>query len=135
MANPKPGAIIEDDDQPDLSPELHWMRKGARIRAVLNRAIEANRLTHEFLARETGIDERQIGRCLSNNGGAHPPLALVACVAWHDKSAALIGGLAGMLGYDVTPRRPDLSAEVRRLRAALHEERERIDRLLDGSAP
>jgi hypothetical protein len=135
MANTEPSRIVEDDDQPDLSPELHWMRKGGRIRKLLTRAIEANRLTHEFLARETGIDERQIGRCLTDKGGAHPPLALVSCIAWHDKAGVLLAGLASMLGYDVTPRRPDLSAEVRRLRSALQEERERIDRLLDGGQP
>lgn len=109
----------EDEGQMDLSPSIHWAKKAARIRVLVNRAIVANQLTHEFLARETGIDERQIARCLKDDGGAHPPLALIACVLWHDKTGVLLTGLASMLGYEATPRKPDLSAENRRLREAL----------------
>jgi hypothetical protein len=134
MAPPQPTVNTQDDEQPDLSPELHWMGKAVRIRALLNRAITANRLTHEFLARETSIDERQIGRALSDNGGAHPPLALVACIAWHDKAGVLIHGLAAMLHYEATPKTPDLAAENRALRQELLDIRERLGVLL-GSAP
>jgi hypothetical protein len=129
----KPAERHEDDDQLDLSPAIHWAKKAARLRKILNSAIVANQLTHEFLARETGIDERQIARCLKDDGGAHPPLALVVCVAWHDKAGVFLSGFAGMLHYDITPRKPDLAAENKRLRGELSSVREQIDRIL-GSA-
>jgi hypothetical protein len=115
----KPAERLEEEGQMDLSPSIHWARKASRIRSLLNRAIAANQLTHEFLARETGIDERQIGRCLKDDGGAHPPLALVACVAWHDKAGVFIRGLAEMLNHEAKPKLPDPYDRIRKLENAL----------------
>lgn len=112
-------ATPRDDEQLDLSPSFHWARKGAALRELLRRAIVANGLSHADLSRDTGVDERQIARALSDDGGAHPPLPLVACVLWNDRAGVLIQGLADRLGYEVRPKSPDLAAENRQLREAL----------------
>lgn len=118
-----------------LFPALHYRDAGNRIRHILNRAIVANGLSYCDLAEETGVDEKQIGRSLKEDGGAHPPLALVACVMRHDHLGIFITGLAELCGYEATPKTPDLAAENRRLREELGDIRERLSRLLDGGAP
>ena len=121
-------ASPREDPQLDLSPAMHWQKKGARARKLLAQAIAANHLTFEFLSRETGIDESHISRSLRPDGGAHPPLALVMCVMWHDRAGVLIQGLAEMVGYEARPnvdpweRIRKLEAKITRLEAALAEE-------------
>ncbi len=102
------------DEQLLLSPSFDYQEKGSKIRALLNRGIAANGLSHGELARDTGIDEKQIGRCLRDDGGAHPPLALIACVLAKDEKGIVITGLAAMVGYDAKPR-VDPWDEIRRL--------------------
>lgn len=106
-------------DQLDLSPEFHWQSKGAMIRELLNRAIVANGISHADIAADTGIDDKQIGRSLREGGGAHPPLAVLAFVLWHDRLGIFIQGLAARLGYEARPKTPDLAEENRRLREQL----------------
>ena len=118
-----------------LFPSMHYRDAGNRIRTLLNRAIVANGLSHVDLAEETGVDEKQIGRALKDDGGAHPPLALVACILRHDQLGVFVTGLADLCGYEATPKTPDLAAENRRLREELGDIRERLSRLLDGGAP
>lgn len=98
---------------------MHWSEKGDRLRELLNRTIELNRITHAELAEQTDVDEKQLGRALKRGGGAHPPLALVACVLWQDRRGVFLSALADSLGYELTPKKPDLAAENRRLRDAL----------------
>jgi hypothetical protein len=119
MALSKVRAIVEDEQQPDLSPAFHWARKASALRKKLNRAVEANSMTLEWLERETGIDEAQIRRSLRDDGGAHPPLALILCIAWHDKTGEFIVGLAEMLRYEAKPKVPDPYDRIRKLETAL----------------
>lgn len=112
------GRRTEEAQQLSLSPALHWAEKGARLRALLNRTIDANNMQVVDLSEATEIDEKQIGRALSGNG-SHPPLALLACVLWQDRRGIFLSALADSLGYELTPKKPDLAAENRRLRDAL----------------
>lgn len=121
-----------NDTQSPLFPSSDYREKGDRIRALLNRTITAAGLSHEELSRETGIDEKQIGRALRDDGGAHPPLALVACILKRDRAGVFISGLASMLGYEARPKAPDLAAENAKLRAELADVREHITRLLEA---
>ena len=107
------------DAQLDLSPELHWQAKGAVLRGLIRRAIAAAGLSNADLARDTGVDERQIARALSDDGGTNLPPSLLACVLWQDRAGIFITGLAERLGYEVRPKAPDLAAENRRLRELL----------------
>jgi hypothetical protein len=116
------------NEQLPLGPVFHYQEQAARLRALLNRAITANGLSHEDLAHETGVDEKQIGRALRDDGGAHPPLALVACVLAKDRQGIVITGLAAMVGYEAKPRVDPweevrrLQRKIARLEAALSEE-------------
>ncbi len=112
-------AIPHDERQLPLTPALHYQAQAARLRALLNRTIAANRMAIVDLEADSGVDEKQIGRALKDDGGAHPPLALVACILAKDRAGIFIAGLADMLGYEATPKRPDLAEENRRLRGAL----------------
>ncbi len=107
------------DEQLALSPALDNQGKGARIRTYLNRAIVANGLSHAELARDTGIDEKQIGRCLREKGGAHLPAALLAAILAKDEKGIILVGIAGMFGWEAKPKTPDLADENRRLREQL----------------
>jgi hypothetical protein len=122
-----------NDAQSPLFPTSDYRDKGNRIRALLNRAIVGNGLSYVDLAEETGIDEKQIGRSLKDDGGAHPPLALVACILKHDKLGVFVTGLAAMCGYEATPKRPDLSAENKRLRSELARIRADLDAVLEDA--
>jgi hypothetical protein len=122
-----------DEAQRPLSPALHYAAQGARLRALLNRTIAVNRLHVVDLEADTGIDEKQIGRALKDDGGAHPPLALIACILAKDRAGTFITGLAEMLQYEARPKSPDLAAENRALRAELAEIKGRIDALLGGA--
>lgn len=106
-------------EQGYLAPAFHFAEKGDDIRELLNRAIVANGMSLVDLARETGVDEKQIGRCLRAGGGAHPPLALVAAIVWKDRLGIFLRGFCSMAGYDAIEKKPDLAAENRRLREAL----------------
>jgi hypothetical protein len=112
-----PGPFPVDEQLP-LGPTFHYAKQAGRLRALLGRAIAANGLSHAELEHETGVDERQIARCLRDDGGAHPPLALVACILAKDRQGIAIAGLAAMLGYEARPK-IDPWDEVRRLRAKL----------------
>ncbi len=103
-------------DQLPLGPAFHYQQQAARLRALLARTITTNGLSHAELENETGIDERQIARCLRDDGGAHPPLALVAAVLAKDRAGVFITSLAAMVGYEAKPKTPDLADENRRLR-------------------
>lgn len=107
------------NEQGFLAPVFHFEEKGAEIRELLNRAIVANGVSLTELARETGIDEKQIGRSLRAGGGAHPPLALIAAIVWKDRLGVFLRGFCSMAGYDAIEKKPDLAAENRRLREAL----------------
>lgn len=122
-----------NDTQSPLFPSSDYREKGDKLRSLLNRTVAAARLSHEDLARETQIDEKQIGRALRNDGGAHPPLALVACILKHDLDGVFITSLAAMLGYEARPKAPDLAAENTRLRSELSRVREQITSLLEGT--
>jgi len=106
--------LFPADTQLPLAPTFHYAEQAARLRALLNRAIVANGISHVELEHETGVDERQIARCLRDDGGAHPPLALVACILAKDRQGIVITGLASMVGYEAKPR-VDPWEEVRRL--------------------
>lgn len=115
------------DGQLPLAPVFHYQEQAARLRALLNQAIAKNGLSHAELEHETGIDEKQIGRCLRDDGGAHPPLALVACVLAKDRQGVFVTGLALMVGYEARPkidpweRVRKLEAQLARTRAALED--------------
>lgn len=102
------------NEQLPLGPVFHYQEQASRLRKLLNRAIAANGLSHADLEHETGVDEKQIGRALKDDGGAHPPLALIACVLAKDQRGVVITELAAMLGYEAKPR-IDPWEEVRRL--------------------
>lgn len=106
-------------DQGYLAPVFHYEERGGEIRELLNRTIVANGLSLDDLSRDTGVDSKQIGRSLRNGGGAHPPLALVACIIAQDRLGIFLRGLCSMAGYEATPRAPDLAEQNRRLREAL----------------
>lgn len=122
------GEPFADVEQLPLGPTFHYAAQGARLREMLNRAIARNGVSYAELEHETGIDERQIARCLREDGGAHPPLALVACILGKDRQGIAITGLAAMLGYEARPkvdpwdRIRKLEAKIARLEAALAEE-------------
>jgi hypothetical protein len=124
-------------EQLPLSPTIHAVHSdnGRRIRALLNRAINANGLSHVDLSHETGIDEKQIGRSLRDDGGAHPPLSLLACVLAKDRLGIFVSGMCAMVGRDAVERKPDPAAENRKLREELGRIRDEVARLLDGSQP
>jgi hypothetical protein len=103
---------------------------GNRIRALLRHAVEENQLILLDLATESGVDDKQLGRVLRDDGGAHLPLAFLACLLSRDRTHVVLHGLAAMLGYDVIPRTPDLATENRQLRTALLAVRAEIDALL-----
>lgn len=105
---------------------------GDRLRALLRLAVERNRLVVVDLAEECGVDARQLGRALRDEGGAHPPLAFVACLLARDRERVILHGLADLLGYEATPKRQDLASENRQLRSALLAVRAEIDALLGG---
>ncbi len=107
---------------------------GKRIRALLRKAIADNGISHSALAHELGMDESHLSRALADDKGAHPSPAVYAAVMALDVKRILVGGLAAMCGCEAVEKRPDPEAELKRLRAALLEERGRIDRLLEGSA-
>ncbi len=109
---------MTESDQLPLAPVFHYQEQASRLRALLNLAITKNGLSHAELEHETGIDEKQIGRCLRDDGGAHPPLALVACVLAKDRQGVLVTGIATMVGYEAKPR-IDPWQEIRRLKARL----------------
>lgn len=119
---------FSNDKQLPLGPEFHYQEQGCRLRALLNRAIAANGLSHAELEHDTGIDEKQIGRCLRDDGGAHLPPALIACILHKDRQGVAICGLALMVGYEARPnvdpwaRIRHLEAKIARLEAALAEE-------------
>jgi len=116
------------DEQLPLGPTFHYQAQASRLRALLNRAIAGNGLSHAELEHETGIDQKQLGRTLRDDGGAHPPLALVACILAKDRQGIVITGLAAMLGYEARPkvdpweRIRKLEAKIARLEAALSED-------------
>lgn len=112
-------ATAREQGQLALSPEISWQEKGARLRALLNRAIVANQITMPEIERNTGVDEKQAARALKDGGGAHPPLPLVAYLLWNDERAVILEGIASALGYEIRRKEPDLAAENRRLRARL----------------
>lgn len=103
---------------------------GDRLRALYRKAIELNRLSLVDLAEESGVDEKQIARCLRDDGGAHPPLAFVACLLNRDRLQVILTGLADMLGFELVPKKRDVEAENRQLRSELLEMREKIDAIL-----
>ena len=107
-------------------------KNGDKIRSLLSRAITDGGISLVDLAEETGIDEKQLGRSLKPDGGAHPPPALIAAVLAKDHQRVLVTGLCALVGYECQPRRPDLSAENRRLREELASIRTHLDRLLES---
>lgn len=104
------------NEQLPLGPAFHYQEQASRLRALLSRTIAANGMSHAELEHETSIDEKQIGRCLRDDGGAHPPLALIACILAKDRAGVFVTGLAAMVGYEAHPKTPDLAEENRRLR-------------------
>jgi hypothetical protein len=130
----KPVRLLADPQLP-LAPAIAAVHAdaGKRIRALLNHAISANGLSLVMLAEETGIDEKQIGRSLRDDGGAHPPLSLVACVLAKDRLGVVVTGLAAMCGYTAERKSPDLGAENRRLREELSRLRDEVSRVLDAA--
>jgi hypothetical protein len=128
----KLGTPREETQQP-LSPALHYQKQGSRLRALLNRTIAANRLDVVDLEADTGVDEKQIGRALKDDGGAHPPLSVVACILAKDRAGVFIAGLAEMLGYEARPKSPDLAGENRMLREKLAAIQGEIAGLLGGA--
>lgn len=135
----RPARLLTDPQLPlaeaAFAPAIHAVHAegGDRIRALLRRAVEMNRLLQADLSDETGIDEKQIGRALRDEGGAHPPLALVACVLSKDRLGIMIQGLAAMCGYEATRKTPDLAAENKRLREKLAALRAEVDSVLEGA--
>lgn len=125
------GTPREETQQP-LSPAIHYQSQGSRLRKLLRTTIAANRIDVVDLEADTGFDEKQIGRALKDDGGAHPPLAVVACILAKDRAGTFITGLAEMLGYEAQPKTPDLAAENRELRQKLAKLRGEIDAVLDG---
>lgn len=127
------GTPQEEQQQP-LSPALHYAKQGARLRALLRNTIAANRIDVVDLEADTAVDEKQIGRALKDDGGAHPPLSVIACILAKDRAGTFVTGLADMLGYEATPRTPDLAAENRALREKLAAIQAEISAALGGMA-
>lgn len=67
------------DDQLPLGPEFHYAEQASRLRALLNQAIARNGVSHAELEHDTGIDEKQIGRCRPGGRG-RPPSARPRCL-------------------------------------------------------
>lgn len=107
---------------------------GKRIRALIRKAIADNGISHSALAHELGMDESHLSRALADDKGAHPSPSVYAAVMALDAKRILVRGLAAMCGGEWVEVRPDPAEEVKRLRAALMDERARIDRLLDGAS-
>jgi hypothetical protein len=126
------GTPREEEQQP-LSPSMHYAKQGSRLRGLLRATIAANRIDVVDLEADTGVDEKQIGRALKDDGGAHPPLSVVACILAKDRAGAFITGLADMLGYEATPKTPDLAAENRALREKLATIQSEIANVLGGA--
>jgi hypothetical protein len=105
--------------------------QGGEILDLLNRALRENRIPQEVLAQATGVDPSHLSRMLGGKG-AHPSLDVIAAVMAMDAKRVVIHGLSARCGGSWSKVEPDPAAENRRLRAALQEERERIDRLLEG---
>ncbi len=111
-------------DQMPLGPAFHYQEQAAKLRGILNRAIAANGLSHAELEHDTGIDEKQIGRCLRDDGGAHLPLALLACILEKDRGSVVLTEIAKDRGFEIRPRLDpwerirDLEAQLARVRAA-----------------
>lgn len=118
-------------EQLSLSTAMHWQEQGAKLRKLLEQTVKTNGLSLQDLELETGIDERQIARSLARNGGAHPPLALLAALMHLDRAGVLITGLAGLVGYEAVPKKPDVGEDNRRMRAELAEMKARLEKLLD----
>lgn len=137
----KPARLLNDDQLPLASsafgPAINAVHAGGgkRIRALLNQAITANGMSLVTLAEETGIDEKQIGRSLRDDGGAHPPLPLVACILSKDRLGIVVQGIAALVGWEAVKAEPDPARENAKLREELGRLRSEIDRLLDGGQP
>jgi hypothetical protein len=114
-------------EQMPLGPAFHYQDQAAKLRAILNRAIAANGLSHAELEHDTGIDEKQIGRCLREDGGAHLPLALLACILEKDRGSIVLSEMAKDRGFEVRPkldpweRIRELEAQLARVRDAAGE--------------
>jgi hypothetical protein len=132
--SPSTARLGDDGGQLPLAASIAGVHRdsGNRLRALLRLAIERNGLLVLDLAAECDVDEKQLGRCLRDDGGAHPPLAFIACLLSRDRERVILHGLAGMLGYEATPKKTDLEAENRHLRASLQALRGEIDALLGG---
>lgn len=122
-------------EQLTLAPTIQAAHRAnaGRLRALAARAIEANGMSLAQLAAETGYDERQIGRALKGDGGAHMPWPVLAAILHLDRLRILATGIAALLGCDLVERKPDLAAENRQLRSALLAVRAEIDALLGGA--
>lgn len=132
----KPATALNDPQLPLVSAvqSVH-ADAGRRIRALIRKAIADNGISHSALAHELGMDESHLSRALADDKGAHPSPSVYAAVMALDVKRILVRGLAAMCGGQWVEVRPDPAEEVKRLRAALAEERARIDRLLDGVSP
>jgi hypothetical protein len=108
--------------------------QGSEILDLLNRALQANRIPQEVLAQATGKDPSHLSRMLGGKG-AHPSLDVIAAIMAMDAKRIVIQGLSARCGGAWAKVEQNPAEEVRKLRAALVEERERIDRLLDGVHP
>lgn len=122
----------QEEEQQPLSPTFHYQKQASRLRALLRHAIDTNGIDVVDIEADTGVDEKQIGRALRDDGGAHPPLSVVACVLAKDRAGSFISGLAEMLGYEARRKTPDLVAENRALRERLASLRSEIDSALGG---
>jgi hypothetical protein len=135
----KPARLLTDPQLPlaesAFAPAINAVHAagGKRLRALLNRAIELNNLSLVDISEETGWDEKQIGRSLKDDGGAHPPLSVVACILAKDRLGVVVQGLAAMCGYEAQPKKPDLAVENKRLREKLALLRAEVDRVLEDA--
>jgi hypothetical protein len=135
----KPVRLLTDPQLPladnAFAPAIHAVHEagGDKIRALLRRAIELNGISIVSLDEETGYDEKQLGRALKDDGGAHPPLPLVACILAKDRLGVVVQGLASMCGYEAKKKEADLGAENKRLRSELARIRADLDAVLEDA--
>lgn len=118
-----------DDSQLPLMPiSEHHRENGRRVLRLIDQALKVNGISRSRLADETGIDHAQITRVLDGEGNLPP--ALIAAVIELDRARVLISGLCALVGCEAVERKPDPTAENKRLRGELIAMREQISALL-----
>ena len=106
----------------------HHRENGRRILAFVNLAMRENGISRSRLAEEAGVDHAYLTRILEGEGNL--PAAVLAAVIELDRARVLVGGFCALTGCEAVEKKPDPSAENKKLRAELVAMREQITQLL-----